>query len=366
MSKASAAVLRAHDAPFVIEELDVEGPRADEAVVRLVSVGLCRTDLLARQVPAAFRGPAVYGHEGAGVVEEIGSAVTKVVPGDHVVLSFRSCQRCAACNSGHPAYCPRFARLNGGASRDDGSKAFADADGSPVGSHYFGQSSFASRAVVSETSIVKVDSSADLTKVGPLGCAVQTGAGAVFNVFDVQAGQSIVVAGAGAVGLAAIMAAKFVGAGRVIALDRHDNRLSLARKVGATDTLNVGPADIAHAVKRCTGGAGSDFALDLTGNTRVIRSCFEALNYNGTLGLCGAGSGELALDMAMLMSGRSIKAVIEGDAVPEKLIPQLIRYHAEGRFPFDELIQTFPLEQINEAVQASNEGRVIKPVLLFD
>jgi aryl-alcohol dehydrogenase len=364
--KVTAAVLRTHDGPFTIEELELGTPRDDEVVVRIVGAGLCHTDVLARELPPEyFPGPIVYGHEGAGVVESVGPEVTKVAPGDHVVLTFRSCGGCVACTGGHPAYCVRLSELNGVGRRTDGTTAFTDADGKPVASHYFGQSSFASHVVAAAASVVKVDHRYDLARLGPLGCGVQTGAGAVFNVFDLQEDESIVIAGAGALGLSAVMAAKARGAKTIIVIERHENRRDLARKYGATDVLNVPAAELATAIQEVTGG-GADYALDLTGNAEVISSCLHGLNWLGTLGLCGVGFGPVTFDLPTLMSGRTIRTVIEGDSRPEAFIPYLADLNAQGSFPFDDLIETFRLEQINEAAAASAGGAVVKPVFVFD
>lgn len=366
MTKVTAAVLRTHDGPFTIEELDLGKPRDSEVVVRIVGVGMCHTDVLIRELPPEyFPGPTVFGHEGAGIVESVGADVTKVSPGDHVVLSFDRCGGCVSCVGGHPAYCLRFAELNGVGNRADGTTAFADADGAPVASHYFGQSSFASHVVASQESVVKVDRAYDLAKLGPLGCGIQTGAGAVLNVFDLQEGETIVIAGAGALGLSAVMAAKVRGAKTIIVIERHPNRRDLARKYGATAVLDVPTAELAAAIQDATGG-GSDYALDLTGNAALIRACFEGLNWLGTLGLCGVGFGEVAFDLSTLLTGRRIRTVIEGDARPETFIPYLADLNAQGRFPFDDLIETFRLEQINEAAAASAGGAVVKPVFVFD
>ncbi len=364
--KVRAAVLRAHDAPFTIEELELESPRADEVLVRLVAVGVCHTDLLARELPPEyFPGPTVYGHEGAGIVEAVGSQVRKVVPGDHVVLSFRNCGHCKACADHHPAYCTRLAELNAMGRRPDGTTSFSDSSGAAVGSHYFGQSSFASHVVAANECVVKVDEGLDLVKLGPLGCGIQTGAGAVFNVFKLREGDSIVIAGAGALGLSAVMAAKASGAGTIVAIDRHQNRLELATKFGATHVLSVAAEQMTAAIQDVTGG-GSDFGFDTTGNAQVVRACYDGVNSLGTMALCGVGFGEVTLDFSTLLSGRTLRTVIEGDARPEEFIPYLAQLNTSGRFPYDELITTFPLEQINEAEAASRCGAVIKPVLTFD
>lgn len=365
MTVARAAVLRTHDGLFAIEELQLDEPRDDEVVVKMVAVGVCHTDLLTRELPPEyFPGPMVYGHEGAGVVERVGSAVTKVAPGDHVVLSFRACGACKACSSGHPAYCAHMRALNSSGARPDGTTAFSDCTGARVGSHYFGQSAFASTTVAAEASVVKVDPFHDLVRLSPLGCGIQTGAGAVLRVFEVQPSESIVIAGAGTVGLAAVMAAKAAQAKTIIAIDRHDSRLELARKYGATEVFNLPADELAAAILGVTGD-GSDYMLDLTGNAQVIRAGFDGLNGAGTLGLCGVGFGEVAFDMSVLLSGRTIKTVIEGDSVPEQFIPHLIELNAQGLFPYDDLIQRFPFDEINEAIAASVAGTVVKPVLVF-
>jgi aryl-alcohol dehydrogenase len=364
--KIKAAVLRATDAPFTIEELQLEEPRDDEVLVRILSAGVCHTDLLARELPPEFfPGPTVYGHEGAGVVEAVGSGVTKVNPGDHVVLSFRSCSECPGCLRGRPAYCSRLNELNASGCRPDGTTALTDGNGSRVGSHYFGQSSFASYSVAAQESVVKVDRSYDLRKLGPLGCGIQTGAGAVLNVFDLQESQTIVIAGAGALGLSAVMAAKLAGAGGIIAIDRHQNRLDLALKYGATSVVSAAPSELTEAIRDATRG-GSDFAFDTTGNAAVVRACYDGLNHLGTMGLCGVGFGDVAFDFTTLLSGRTLKTVIEGDSKPTEFIPYLAQLNAEGRFPYDDLIGTFTLDEINEAEKASSSGAVVKPVLIFD
>jgi len=362
----TAAVLRDGQGPFSVEELTLDGPRADEVLVRMVGAGMCHTDLLARELPPEFfAGPTVYGHEGAGVVESVGTAVGDLAPGDHVVLSFNSCRTCPACNGGRPASCFDFQAHNMAGGRTDGASALTDGAGQSVGSHFFGQSSFASHAVVSEQSVVKVDHDLDLAILGPLGCGIQTGAGTVFNTLDVQHGSSIVIAGAGALGLAAVMAAKVADADVIIAIDRHQNRLDLAERYGATTTISGDPATFAEAIIEATAG-GADYAFDTTGNAAVVRGCFEGLNNLGTLAMAGVGFGDVTFDFLSLIGSRTIKGVMEGDAVPSSFVPRLARLHAEGRFPFDELITTYPLERINEAEAASASGAVIKPVLLFD
>ncbi|MFQ5381169.1 MAG: NAD(P)-dependent alcohol dehydrogenase, partial [Dehalococcoidia bacterium] len=332
--------------------------------VRIVGAGMCHTDLLSRDMPPeAFAGPRVFGHEGAGVVEAVGSGVSSVAPGDHVVLSFASCGTCPACRQNRRPYCFNFALHNMAGGRTDGSAALADANGERVGSHFFGQSSFASHALAVEDSVVPVDRSYDLAKLGPLGCGVQTGAGTVLNTLAVEEGSSLVVLGTGALGLSAVMAAKVAGAGTIIAVDRYQNRLDLATKYGATHTLSGDPAELAGKILGIT-GQGADYAFDTTGNPAVVRGGYEGLNNIGTLAMAGVGFGDVTFNAITMISGRSIRGVMEGDSVTREFIPRLAKLNAEGKFPFDELIVEFPLDRINEAEAASKSGEAVKPVLV--
>ena len=363
--KVTAAVLRAGDAPFSVEELEVGEPNANEVLVRVVAAGMCHTDLLSRELPPEFfGGPQVYGHEGAGVVEAVGADVTSVVPGDHVVLSFNNCGDCPACNRGRLPYCFNFGAHNMSGGRLDGTSAFTDTDGNRVGSHYFGQSSFASHTIVAQNSVVKIDKRFDLNRLGPLGCGIQTGAGAVMNTLKVEAGSSLVVTGAGALGLSAVMAGKVVGAGTIIAVDRHANRLELASHFGATHTVSGSSAEITAQIQAITGG-GSDYAFDTTGNAVIVRASHAALNNIGTIALAGVGFGDLTVDFISMISGRTITGVMEGDSTPSEFIPKLAQLNADGAFPFHELITEFSINDVNEAEAASASGQVIKPVLRF-
>lgn len=363
--KITAAVLRDGHGPFSVEELELGEPGAGEVLVRMVATGMCHTDLLFRELPAEFfAGPAVFGHEGAGVVESVGSGVTKVAPGDHVVLSFDHCGSCKACDVGRYACCYDFQAHNMSGGRIDGTSSLSDGEGERIGSHFFGQSSFASHAVVAERSAVKVDKDLPLEKLGPLGCGIQTGAGAILITLDVQPGDSVAVYGAGALGLSAVMAAKVAGATTIVAVDRHASRLELAERFGATHTASGEPADIVAAVHAASGG-GTDHAFDTTGNPTIVRAAYEGLNNIGVLAMAGVGFGEVTFDFMTMISGRQIRGVMEGDAKPDEFIPRLAELNQRGEFPYDELITTFGIDEINDAEAASASGEVIKPVLLF-
>jgi len=360
----TAAVAREKERPFSVEELELEGPRAGEVLVRVVATGMCHTDLICRDQWYPVPLPCVLGHEGAGVVEEVGEGVTKVEPGDRVVLTFASCGKCATCLRGKPSYCLNFFALNFGGARLDGSSPIS-ADGASVHGHFFGQSSFATHALATERNVVKVPGDAPLEILGPLGCGVQTGAGAVLNTLHPEAGSSIVVFGTGAVGLSAIMAARIAGCTTIVGVDVRPGRLELARELGATHALNGAETDAVKAVKEITGG-GADFSLETTAVPAVLRQAIDALGPLGTCGVIGAArlGTEAAFDMNdVLVPGKTIRGIVEGDSVPDVFIPRLVKLHAQGRFPLDRLVRFYDLEDINEAARDAEEGGAVKPVL---
>ena len=361
--KIKAAVVREAKGPFVIEEVELEEPRANEVLVRIVSTGLCHTDLVARMGFLPMPIPAVLGHEGAGIVEKVGNQVTKVKPGDHVATSFTSCGVCRMCKSGKPAWCADFKKLNFGGRRADGSTTMKK-DGKPVHGSFFGQSSFAAYALVSDRSVVKVPTDVPLEILSPLGCGIQTGAGAVMNTLKPSPGSAIAVFGIGSVGLSAIMAAVVCGCTKIIALDIVDERLKLAMEFGATHSINSGKLNAVEEIQKLTGG-GIEYTLECTGNPKVLRQAVDCLMLGGTCGLIGVApmGVEASLDMQTLLDARTVRGVIEGDCNPELFIPQLIDLYKQGKFPFDRLIKFYSLEQINEAAEDSEKGKTLKPVL---
>ncbi|MFJ9905557.1 NAD(P)-dependent alcohol dehydrogenase [Streptomyces sp. NPDC101152] len=362
-----AAVVESGGAPFTLAEVELDEPGPHEALVRLVATGLCHTDLGVASGGLPFPLPGVLGHEGAGVVEAVGSAVTGVAPGDHVVLSFTSCGECRNCNGGHPAYCATWLPLNLiGGRRADGSSTISR-DGQPLGGHFFGQSSFAERALVDERSLVKVDADVPLESIAPLGCGVQTGVGAVWNVLKPVTGSTVVVLGAGAVGLSAVMAAALTPATRIVAVDRVGERLSLARELGATHTVNAAETDLGDALVEITGGQGADGIVETTGNVGVLRQGVDALAARGTLVVVGAPpfGTEVALDVNGLLGGKQVVGLTLGDAETQSFIPSLVRLVKEGRLPLHRLISTYPFAEIDQAVRDMGAGKAIKPVLTF-
>lgn len=364
--KTTAAVATGPGQPLEIVELELDDPRAGEVQVRMVASGVCHTDAIVRDQWYPVPLPAVLGHEGSGVIEQVGPGVEGLEPGDHVLLSFASCGHCRNCAAGRPAYCLAFYPYNFGARRADGSTAFTR-DGEPVGSHFFGQSSFAAKANVNRRSVVKVPKEAPLELLAPLGCGIQTGAGAVLNVLDPEAGSSFVVFGAGAVGLSALLAAVVANCSTIIAVDLVDSRLELARELGATHTVNGGKEDAVARIKEITGG-GADYAVDTTGNKHVFRQMTDSLGLlsHGALVGAAAPGTEATVDVgSILLTGAKISMVVEGSTLPETFIPRLIDLHARGRFPFDRLIRTYSSSEINQAFADSESGVTLKPVIIY-
>ncbi|KTT72255.1 alcohol dehydrogenase [Sphingomonas endophytica] len=365
MRSITTAVVRDQGAPFAIEEAKIASPQGGEVLVQIVAVGVCHTDIIVRDQYYPVPLPAVLGHEGAGVVEAVGPGVTAVEPGDHVVLSFASCGVCGPCLTGHPAHCGDFFALNFGGGRKDGSTATCDAHGGALHDHFFGQSSFGSFAMAHERNIVKVAKDAPLELLGPLGCGIQTGAGAVLRALEVPSGASFAAFGSGAVGLSAIMAARVAGATTIIAVDVTPSRLDLAKELGATHVVNSRETDAVEAIREITGG-GADFTLESSGRPEVLRQAIDALTIMGTCGIVGAPKlgTEASFDVNMVMvPGKRIMGIVEGDVVPQVFIPELIALHAQGRFPFDRLVKFYDFADINQAVADSESGVTIKPIL---
>ncbi len=360
----TAAVVRQLGAPLVMESLELEEPRPREVLVRMVATGICHTDI--GRASSRFNAPvpAVLGHEGAGIVEAVGSAVTRVRPGDHVCLTFDSCGTCDHCEAGQPAYCRIFRPLNVTGTRPDGSMALHGPDG-PVRAHFFGQSSFATYALASERNAIPVPPDLPLDVLAPLGCGIQTGAGAVLNLMRPPVGSSLVVWGSGSLGLAAVMAGRVAGCARIIAVDKVPARLELARELGATHAFLADTPDLAGTIREIT-GYGAHFALDTTGVPGVQRQALASLDELGLLVTAALRpSAELGEGLEPLNRGRAIRGTIEGDAIPAQFLPMLIGLWQQGRFPMDRLITRFPFGEINQAMHAAEEGRVVKPVLLF-
>ncbi|WP_433578774.1 NAD(P)-dependent alcohol dehydrogenase [Nocardia brasiliensis] len=361
----TASVAREDSAEFHIEQLELADPRPDEVLVRYVASGLCHTDLEAARGTVPTPRPVVLGHEGAGVIEAVGSAVTGFDVGDRVLLSLDSCGSCGNCLAGQPGYCVQHIPLNFHAVRADGSVGLRDAAGRPVHDRFFGQSSHATHGLAHPRSLVRVDPATPLELLAPMGCGVITGAGAVLNSLRVRAGSTVAVFGAGAVGLSAVLAAVVVGAAQIIVIDRNTERLTPAAELGATDTVDATAVDPVAAVRALTAGRGTDYSIESTGVLTVMNSAIEALAPLGAAAILGVTAPEAALRATVfeLLKGRTVTGSVMGHQAPGVLIPRLLRLYQQGRFPVHRLVRTYPLAQINAAVADVEAGTTVKAVL---
>lgn len=364
--EATAAIARAPFDPLTFEQVSLQSPKADEVLIKIVASGVCHTDLvcLHQEIPVPL--PMVLGHEGAGIVVEIGSEVKGLSLGDHVVLSFNSCGECPSCESELPSYCYTFMENNFSGTRGDGSGTM-EQNGKPLSANFFGQSSFATMAIANVRNTVKVRKDLPLEILAPLGCGIQTGAGTVLNSLPVTEANSLAIFGGGAVGLSALMAAKMIGAAPVIVIEPLAGRRSLALELGADHVIDpFAVENVVEEIKRIVGGV--DFSLEMTGIPEVVRQCIDVLRPLGTCALVGAApmGAEIGLNiMEVLVPGRKIIGISEGNSEPRVFIPRLIQDYEEGRFPFDRLIDFFSFDKLNEACAAQESGQSIKPVVLM-
>ncbi len=365
--KVLAAVARSPEKPFTLEELEMDTPQADEILVAIAGVGLCHTDLVLKAAgPAVYPFPAVLGHEGSGIVQAVGADVTKVIPGDRVAISFRSCGDCDRCGDGDPAYCRTFPLLNITGTRGDNTKPYRRGS-EEISGGFFGQSSFGSHALTYERNVVKVPDNIPLELVGPLGCGVQTGFGGVVRSLEAQAGSSILILGGGAVGLSAVMGAKVSNCKTIIVLEPHQSRRDLALELGATHVIHPDDAPALADAVRAIAPLGVDYALDTTGIPALLSATMGCLGSKGVFGIIGVAPpgtpvpGEIS---EFVTHGHSVKGIIEGDSDPDTFIPEMLEHYLAGRMPFDKMIKTYPLSKINEAIADQTAGRCVKVVLL--
>lgn len=356
-----AAVTHSKGEEFKLEHVELDDPKDNEVLIKIVASGVCHTDTSARDQEVPVPLPAVLGHEGSGVVEKIGSNVHTVEPGDHVVLSFSSCGHCENCLRGYPAYCLHLMDLNFGGTMNDQTKRIHQGDEEL--SSFFGQSSFGTYAVANVRNVVKVDKDVDLSLLGPLGCGIQTGAGTVFNKLQPKFGETIAVFGCGAVGLSAIMAANIIGCEKIIAIDVHDNRLNLAKELGATEVLNGSKVNIVEEIKNITNG-GANYTVESTSVPDLARYSVQALRPLGTSANVGVTPDtEFNVFEDIVAEGKSIVGANQGNSIPQLFIPELITYYKVGRFPFDKLLKMYKFDEINQAFEDSKEGTTVKPIV---
>jgi aryl-alcohol dehydrogenase len=356
--QATAAVVRELGGSFELEEVELDEPRSDEVLVRIVASGMCHTDLMARDT-GMMPLPAVLGHEGAGVVERVGDAVTRVRPGDHVVLSLPHCGECRACQVGEVSYCVEAAVRSLRGTRPDGSHTVHDATGAPLSAGFTGQSSFSTYSLVQERCAVPVGPDLPLELLGPLGCGVQTGAGTVLNELRPAPGSSIVVFGAGGVGLSAVMAAALVGCSPIIAVDMFENRRELALELGAHHAVDGADPDLVATLVALTGG-GADYSVLTAPTPAITAPGIACLNNRGACAIVAAG-GEIPV--ASIASGKSVRGIIMGSSLPRQFIPMMAEQLRQGRLPLERLVRWYDFADIATAIHDMEEGTTVKPIL---
>jgi len=365
--KIKAAILYELNTPLKVEEVELDGPKEGEVLVKLVGTCVCHTDISVAQGHLPAPTPIVLGHEGAGIVEQLGPQVSTLKPGDHVVLTgVASCGKCRNCVKGLRVMCEVFRPslfqgiLPGGQRR-------LSKDGQQL-NHFFMQSSFAEYAVVPQEAAIKVRPDAPLQKLGLLGCGALTGIGSVINKAKVEVGASVAIFGCGGVGLSALMAARLVGAGKIIAVDTLDYKLKMAKELGASETINASRENVVERINQLTGG-GADYTFVAVGSADVIVQAFDAIRPGGKCILAGATpvGTKVSLDALTLMREKTIMGCTMGSSRPTLDIPNYVELYMDGRLPIDRLVtRSYPLAEINSAFAVLEEGQVIKPVIVFD
>jgi len=366
-----AAVATAAGKPLSIETVEVEPPRAGEVLVEIKATGLCHTDAftLSGADPEGLF-PAILGHEGAGVVVEVGAGVTSLKPGDHVIpLYTPECRQCKSCLSGKTNLCTAIRATQGKGVMPDGSSRFK-LNGEPV-FHYMGCSTFAQHTIVPEIALAKIREDAPFDKVCYIGCGVTTGVGAVINTAKVQAGETVAVFGLGGIGLNVIQAARMVGADKIIGVDLNPAREEIARKFGMTHFVNpdvVGRDKVVQAIQDLSDG-GVDYSFECIGNTSVMRQalecCHRGWGVSVIIGVAGAGQ-EISTRPFQLVTGRVWKGTAFGGAKGRRDVPKIVDWYMDGKIDIDSLItHVMPLDQINHGFDLMHEGKSIRGVVTF-
>jgi S-(hydroxymethyl)glutathione dehydrogenase/alcohol dehydrogenase len=369
--KTRAAVAWAAGKPLSVTEVEIGGPRAGEVLVEVKATGLCHTDLytLSGADPEGLF-PAILGHEGAGIVREVGAGVTSVKPGDHVIpLYTPECRQCKTCLSQRSNLCTAIRGTQGKGVMPDGTSRFA-CEGQPV-MHYMGCSTFANYTVLPEIAVAKVREDAPFEKICYIGCGVTTGIGAVINTAKVWPGANVAVFGLGGIGLNVIQGARMVGADRIIGIDLNNGRQEMARKFGMTDFINpneVGADKVVQAIVDLTGG-GADFSFECIGNVKVMRQALECTHRGWgesiIIGVAGAGQ-EIATRPFQLVTGRSWRGTAFGGARGRTDVPKIVDWYMQGKIDIDSLItHVMPLDQINHGFELMERGESIRSVVVY-
>ena len=367
--KIRAAICFEPQQPLVVDEIELAGPKAGECLVRLAATGVCHTDaytMSGRDPSGLF--PCVLGHEGAGVVEEVGPGVTSLKPGDHVIpLYIPECRNCKFCLSGKTNLCGAILATQGKGLMPDGTSRLSH-KGKPL-LHYMGTSTFAECTVVPEIALAKIRTDAPLDKVCLLGCGITTGIGAVLNTAKVHPGATVAVFGLGGIGVSVVQGAAMAGAARIIGVDLNPKKYELARQFGATDFLNPGEVpNVAEALVEMTDG-GVDFAFECIGNVEVMNqalmSCHKGWGQCVIIGVAGAGE-EIHVRPFLLVTGRTWRGTAFGGTRGRTQLPTYVDWAMSGRLRIDEYVtHTMPLERINDAFDLMHRGESIRSVVRF-
>jgi len=365
--KVKAAICYGKGEKLNIEEVNLREPGFGEVQIKVVASGICGTDLLIHSiglpgVPSSF--PIILGHEGAGIIEKLGSGVNNFEVGDHVVVAFYYCHECDECLKGKPFNCGEFTRTTINGIMPDGTTVHSK-DGEKI-YNFFTQSSFATHSVVSTKGLVKVDKSYDLKLLGPFGCGIVTGAGAVMNVFHSGIGDSIVIFGVGTVGISAMMAAKASGVTDIIAVDVKQSRLDFAMEMGATAVINsMDVKDVPGEIRKILGGPGANYVFNTVQlNPTVAKLGIDALAPDGYY-LAVGPSGKMEFEQDLPIMRTRLKNFIMGEAIPQIDIPKLLKLNKAGMFPFEKMVQYYNFEDINQAMADLKSGAAIKPIIIM-
>ncbi|KAM0792061.1 hypothetical protein ACM66B_004767 [Microbotryomycetes sp. NB124-2] len=359
------------DAPFKLQEIELDEPQPNELLIEVVACGLCHTDLCIQNgaFPSPF--PALTGHEGSGRVLKVGSAVTRAQVGDEILLSFSSCGSCGLCKTDHPAACEKFAEYNFGRIRNgECSKPAAKCNqGKDIHGTFFGQAAFGRHALVVERSVVKVPKGSDLKALAPLGCGLQTGAGGILNVLKPTKDDTVLITGLGAVGMGALFAAASLGVERIIVVDVVDSRLEQALTLGATHAINGKTQDVVTEVKKISPfGIGASKTLEATGVVPVLKTAYDATAPRGHVCSCGTpGPGNnVPIDIfTNVCNSKTYSGCCEGDSNPPEFVPKLIAMYRDGKFPVDKISKFYDFHELDKAVHDMHSGETIKPVIVF-
>ena len=355
--------------PLTIEELELDPPGDHEVLVQIRAAGLCHSDLSVIDGNRPRPVPMALGHEAAGVVKAVGAGVTDLSPGDHVVTVFvPSCGHCSPCAEGRPALCEPAAVANNAGTLVGGEHRLHRADGTPV-NHHLGVSAFADHAVVSRHSLVRIDPDLPFHHAALFGCAVLTGVGAAINSADIKAGQTVAVIGLGGVGLNSVLGALVAGAGQVIAIDLDEDKLAMAKSLGASAGINAADEDCVSQVKALTNG-GVDCAIEMAGSEKALELAYQVTRRGGTTvtgGLAHPDRKVSIQQVSLVAEERTLKGSYVGSCVPVRDVARYVSLFRQGRLPVDKLLSdTLTLDEINEGFERLANGKAIRQVILFD